>query len=544
MVILVRIKYLTEDRQEMYYEKDVCVMERKTWKRYVIVCAAVLLTGLSCFSIVFMTGSAKAKNTDKVPQGISVNGRDLSGCDINSLGEQLESISQKLLEGKIILSIDGNEVETSLGALGIEMDLKKTEEQIKAVGKKGNIVVRYKELKDAEREGLPLGFTLKWEEVAAVDALNKVCAKYEEPAVNYGLKRENGQFQVTEGKSGYQVAKEEARNTILSALGTNWDGSEVTVDLAFTESVPKGSAEELAQVKDLLGECTTSYASSSSARAKNVERGASLVNGTVLYPGEMCSFYKLVAPIELDNGYFMAPSYASGQVVESPGGGICQVSTTLYGSLLQAELDINERSNHSMIVTYVEPSMDAAIAGTAKDLKFTNNLDAPIYIEGETAGRKITFRIYGLEKRPANRRIEYKSVELESREPEVQLVANWEAGAGSISTIESPHRGCKAKLVKCVYVDEQLVEEKDINKSSYKMTPKKVSVGMVTDNPGLSAALQAAVAANDLDSVQAALGSYGAGGSVPANGPAVPADGSLPPAGGTAPATGAAVEDP
>lgn len=512
-------------------------MERKTWKRYVIACAAGILTGFLGFSFTFTGAEAKAKETGQVPQGISVNGRDLSGSDINNLGAELEGISRKLSEGKIILSIDGNEVETSLAALGIEMDLKKTEEQIKAVGKRGNIVARYKELKDAEREGLPLSFSLQWEEKAAVSALKKVCAKYEQPAVDYGLKRENGQFQLIEGKAGYQVAKEEARNTILAALGTKWDGSAVTIDLAFAETAPKGSAEELAQVKDLLGECTTSYASSSSSRAKNVERGASLVNGTVIYPGEQCSFYELVSPIELDNGYFMAPSYASGQVVESPGGGICQVSTTLYGSLLQAELGINERSNHSMIVTYVEPSMDAAIAGTAKDLKFTNNLDAPVYIEGETAGRKITFRVYGVEKRPANRRIEYKSVVLEDKEPEVQLVANWEAGAGSISTIESPHKGCKAKLVKNVYVNEQLVEEKEINKSSYKMTPKKISIGMATDNPELSAALQAAVAANDLDSVHAALGTYGVGGSVPANGPAVPA-------GGTAPATGAAVEDP
>lgn len=520
-------------------------MERKTWKRYVIVCAAGLLLGLLGLSLNFVKTEAKAKEMSQVPQGVSVNGRDLSGIDINNLGAELESISQKLSEGKIILSIDGNEVETSLEALGIEMDLKKTEEQIRSIGKRGNIVARYKQLKDAEREGLSLSFSLEWKEETAVSALNKACEKYEQPAVDYGLKRENGQFQIIEGKAGYQVAKEEARNTILSALGANWDGSEVTIDLAFTEKAPKGSAEELAKVKDLLGECTTSYASSSSSRAKNVERGASLVNGTVIYPGEKCSFYELVAPIEIENGYFMAPSYASGQVVESPGGGICQVSTTLYGSLLQAELEINERSNHSMIVTYVEPAMDAAIAGTAKDLKFTNNLDGPIYIEGETAGRKITFRIYGMETRPANRRIEYQSIVLENKEPEVRLVANWDAGAGSISTIESPHRGCKAKLVKQVYVDEQLVEEKEINESSYKMTPKKISVGMVTDNPGLSSALQAAVAANDLDGVQAALGTYGVGGSVPANGPAVSAgDSALPGGGEASAATGPAIEDP
>lgn len=497
-------------------------MKRKNWKKYVL----LGMIGILSLSVRPGTTKAMAEDSGTVPQGVSVNGKDLSGVDEKTLERELEEISQKLLQGKITLSIDGEAVKTSLKDLGIVVDLEKTKEQIKGIGKKGNIVARYKELKDAEREGLDLGLTLQWEEAVAVSNLNKICRNYEEPAVDYGLNLENGQFQVIEGKAGYQVAKKDARKTILEELENGWDGADITIALDLVETAPKGSEEELLQVKDLLGECTTSYASSSSSRAKNVERGASLVNGTLLYPGEQCSFYELVAPIELDNGYFMAPSYASGQVVESPGGGICQVSTTLYGSILQAELEVNERSNHSMIVTYVDPAKDAAIAGTAKDLKFTNNLDAPIYIEGVTGERKITFRIYGMETRPANRRIEYESVVLENKEPEIQLVANWEAGAGSVSTVSSPHKGCKAKLVKHVYVDEQEVEVTDVNNSSYKMTPKKISVGMATDNEALSAALQAAVGANDLDAVHAALGAYGAAPAVPADGAAVPADGS------------------
>ncbi len=512
-------------------------MKKRIWKWRMAACITGLLAGILCLPVFQLNAEAKAKERSQVPNGISVNGEDLSGAAMENLEAELESIAKKLSQGKITLSIDGNAVETTLGDLGIEADWKETEEKIKAVGNKGNIVVRYKELKDAEREGISLGLSLKWEEASAVSKLNKVCGKYEEPAVDYGLVRENGQFRVVEGKAGNQVQKKEARKKILSALGADWDGSDITIDLELEASEPKGSAEELAQVKDLLGECTTSYASSSSSRAKNVERGASLVHGTVLYPGEQCSFYELVAPIETDNGYFMAPSYASGQVVESPGGGICQVSTTLYGALLQAELQVDERSNHSMLVTYVEPSMDAAIAGTYKDLKFTNNLSAPVYIEAQTGSRKLTFQIYGLETRPANRRIEYKSVELENIEPTVELAANWEAGAGSVSTVESPHRGCKAKLMKCVYVDNQLVEESEVNKSSYQMTPKKVSVGMVTDNPELYAALQAAVSANDLDGVHAALAAYGVGGtpaSVPAGAEAVPADGAVSTATGAA----------
>lgn len=497
-------------------------MKKKIWKWQGIVCITGLL-GLLWLSSLPVTTVAKAKELNQVPQGVSVNGKDLSGIDMGNLRAELESISQELSQGKVILSIDEHKVETSMEALGIEMDLETTENEIKEIGQKGNIVARYKELKDVEREGYPMRIRLSWEETAAVSALDTICGQYEETPVDYGLSHENGRFQIIEGKAGYQVAKAEAREAILSALQDEWDGSDITLDLALDKVDPKGSKEELEQVKDLLGEFTTSYSGSVSSRAKNVERGAFLANGTLLYPGEKCSFRELISPIEIDNGYFVGPSYASGQVVESVGGGICQVSTTLYEALLRAEVEINERSNHSMLVTYVEPAMDAAIAGDIKDLKFTNNLNAPIFIEAEAGNHRVTFRVYGLETRPANRRIEFKSVELSSTEPAVELMGDWGAVAGTVFTTESPHRGCKAKLVKCVYIDDQLVEESDVNTSTYKMTPKKVSVGMLTENTDLYAALQAAVDANDLNGVNAALGAFAA--AVPAEGEAVPASG-------------------
>ena len=95
--------------------------------------------------------------------------------------------------------------------------------------------------------------------------------------------------------------------------------------------------------------------------------------------------------------------------MQTYGGGICQVSTTLYNAVLRAELNVTERSNHSMTVHYVPLSADAAISGTDKDLKFTNNLDHPVYIQGVAGGSSITFTIYGKEYRASNRKVEYVS---------------------------------------------------------------------------------------------------------------------------------------
>lgn len=89
----------------------------------------------------------------------------------------------------------------------------------------------------------------------------------------------------------------------------------------------------------------------------------------------------MMAPFTLENGYASAGAYENGRVVDSIGGGVCQIATTLYDASLYAELEITQRQNHSMSVSYVKPSMDAAIAGTYKDIKVTNPYDTPIYIE-------------------------------------------------------------------------------------------------------------------------------------------------------------------
>ncbi len=464
-----------------------------------------------------------ASRVDTIPKGIWVNGIDLSGKPMETLGSELENIARARLETQITLQIGENEVPVSAESLGLKESWEAAEGKIRSVGSKGNIVVRYKELKDVEREPMMLQMDMSWDEEKMAAKLVEVSKPFEQSAVDFGLVREGGSFSIIDGATGYEVAKDEAKQAILDTLGTSWNGEPTAIALHVVETQPKGSREELAKVKDLLGESTTNYGKEISGRTKNIERASSLVNGALLYPGEEYSVAKGIAPITAKNGYFSAPNYVSGEVVDGIGGGVCQVSTTLYGALLNAEIEITERSNHSMTVTYVEPAMDAAIAGDYKDLKFKNNQNTPIYIEAITADGNLTFRVWGLETRPANRRIEYKSVVLGRTESSVQLTANWGAPAGSIVTTNSPHSGCVAKMVKCVYENDVLVSETDVNKSTYRMTPKKISVGMATDNPDLSAALQAAVSAQNLDYVKRAIAAYSVGGASPTDINSVPA---------------------
>ena len=159
---------------------------------------------------------------------------------------------------------------------------------------------------------------------------------------------------------------------------------------------------------------------------------------------------------------------------------------------------------------YVKPSDDAAIAGTYKDLKFKNNLDNPVYIEGYCSGGIITFNVYGVETRPANREISFRSETLSEEDPVTQF--NFDAGQpiGYFNTEQSAHKGVTARLWKTVTVDGTVQSDEVFNNSKYKSSPKIVTVGTAGASAEVVAQLQAAAAANDEGSVKSIAASAAA----------------------------------
>ena len=250
-----------------------------------------------------------------------------------------------------------------------------------------------------------------------------------------------------------------------------------------------------------------------------------MINGTTVYPGEEFSTYETVSPFSTENGYYMAGSYLNGQVVDSLGGGICQVSTTLYNAVLLAELEVTERHNHSMIVTYVDPSADAAIAeSSGKDFKFVNNTDAPIYIEGYTTDDKqIFFTIYGMETRDSSRQVSYESEVTSRTYPDTEVIyTDPAAPIGSIS-VQSAHVGYKANLWKVVTENGQEISREMVNSSSYKMVPRYATVGVATADPNAYNQIMEAVATNNIDHVKGVAAALAATASPPAETPSAPA---------------------
>ena len=213
----------------------------------------------------------------------------------------------------------------------------------------------------------------------------------------------------------------------------------------------------------------------------------------------------MTAPYTEENGYAMAPSYENGEVVDSMGGGICQVSTTLYNTLLLSEVEIVERYAHSREVSYVDPSMDAAIAGDIKDLKFRNNKETPIYIEAVLSDGNLRFNLYGKETRPAERTVEFESESLETIESDEKTYVATDDRIGKIYTKGSGRTGLTAQLWKIIYENGEEVSRETVNYSQYSASGETIAVGTASDNEEDTAKMREAVETQDEGRIKAAI---------------------------------------
>ncbi len=435
---------------------------------------------------------------ETILKGVSIDKLDVSGMTREEALAALESYEKNLGGQSIKLGIGDNVIEAKLSDLGVTFDNEDLVDEAIGVGHAGNIVKRYKDQKDLQHSGKT--FPLSWQtnEDTVRTYVENNCTKYDKKAQNASLTRENGAFNFVAGTEGLELNVDSAVRTISDYLENSWTSDNTAVlNLETQVTEPEGSAEELANIKDLLGSFTTSFSTSGSNRCKNVSSGASHINGTVLYPGEEFSAYETVSPFTEANGYAMAGSYLNGEVVDSMGGGICQVSTTLYNAVLRAELNVTERSPHSMTVHYVDLSEDAAIAGTYKDFKFVNSTEYPIYIEGyTTSDKKITFNIYGKETRDKNRTISFESQMVSETPATTILQEDAGQGIGYKAVSSKGSSGYVAELYKIVKVNGVETDRIKVNKSTYKGTNRVVTYGTAGD-PTLSENLRAAIAAQD-----------------------------------------------
>ena len=199
---------------------------------------------------------------------------------------------------------------------------------------------------------------------------------------------------------------------------------------------------------DLLGSCNTYYGTSNSNRKNNVALATEKINGKVLMPGEEFSFNYTVGQRTPAAGFKVAAVYSGGQVTTDYGGGICQVSSTLYDAALYANLEITNRTNHGFRVGYVPDGLDATVSWGAPDFCFKNNRNYAIKIIATCDGNRVYIDIYGL-KQDNDYRVELTTNYIGTIYPSTVYQSGTNREPGTI--IDSGSSGCIVEAYKLLY---------------------------------------------------------------------------------------------
>ncbi|MBE5809118.1 MAG: hypothetical protein E7317_12375 [Clostridiales bacterium] len=294
-----------------------------------------------------------------------------------------------------------------------------------------------------------------------------------EPSIT-GFDHDALSFTFAEGSPGKVLDQEKLSADIRSSM----DSGGGSVSLSITTTQPKYTVADMQSMYGLRAYAVTNASSSSSSRLTNIRLALASINGTLLQPGEEFSFNAVVGKRTTAKGYKAAPAYNSGEVVEEVGGGICQVSTTLFNAAVKSGLKIVERHNHSMPVAYVDKGKDAAVSWGAQDLRFVNNTSEPLYIVAfMDDDKRVRIGFFG-------RLIDdgqYITVESKityTREFETEYQFNAFLLPGAVEELQSGRNTYETMTYKCTWTAEgELISREELCKSTYRGRNRIIEYG-------------------------------------------------------------------
>lgn len=389
-----RIDPTQRDPERATWQAKQAARKRKRRVQQVIGLIAAVVLVLAGFSIKLAIDLGGGANT--FYEGISVDGLKLNGYSMEEAKEKLTILNAERISAMTVrLSYSGREWSISPEQMGVGLDLDEKLEQAWNLGREGNIFKRQKEITGLRREGQNLTTVLSYDLDLVRSRLEEVKSSVDLPAmdatVNFDPSTEE-KFTITPESSGRSVDLD----TLVGQVKNQLDNGYTTVIEIKPDVVsPTLLAENLEKATKRISRVKTSLGSSSDARIHNIKTALSFFNGIVVQPGQEISFNRVTGPRGLEQGYQNAGVIQDDEVVDGPGGGVCQVSTTLYQAVVKAGLEIVRSNKHSLPVSYVDVGTDAAVAYDYKDLIFRNNTEYPIFIEGRVSGSSVVVSIYG-----------------------------------------------------------------------------------------------------------------------------------------------------
>lgn len=448
--------------------------------------SVVLITSLIISILMITVFLYLLLNKTTIYGGITIQGTKVSGLNRMEAIECLKkNYNNQLKEDVLVLRYNNYVYKVKYEELGVSYDYYKAVEEAYSVGRKGSFINRAKYIISTKKKGKNIALQLTYNDTKIDSLIEDVRKDLCINSENAKIELINGVFVITPESDGSKINVNIFKNKIIKGLL----GFKI-VEIPVEKEIPKITEKLLSKIKYTLSEFTTYFGGSSEARKNNIELASLKIDSTIILPGEIFSFNKVTGVRDQRAGYMESKVIVDGKFVNDIGGGVCQVSTTLYNVALKAGLEIVERHHHSIPVGYVPKGKDATVSYDYLDLKFKNNNEFPIYIQAIPTSYTVTFKMYG-DKITENRYIEIETILEEKVNPQMEKTIDKNLKIGTTIIVKKGRYGYKVKTYRLVYENKKLIKRELISEDFYKPQKYILKIGpnntqestLRTDNP-------------------------------------------------------------
>jgi len=308
---------------------------------------------------------------------------------------KLAELEKNLRATRVTLNYQNQGWPLLLNEVGFELDEEAIMDAALRAGREGSLIRQWRDRQQLKQNGKVISAAVNFDRDRLTQRTKELTrgVTVEPIDANFFIDG-NDAVSVRPGKDGTGVDIEKLTNDLISIIV---EAKKPEVELAVITVPPARSTELMRSmgINGLLGSYSTWFDPGKVSRTYNISVAARAFDEQLIRPEHEVSFNKVVGPRSSEAGYKNAPVIVNNEIVEGLGGGVCQVSTTLYNCVLLAGLEIVERSNHSLPVSYVPIGRDATVVYDELDFRFRNNTEDYIYIKSFVAGGQIGFKIYG-----------------------------------------------------------------------------------------------------------------------------------------------------
>lgn len=458
--------------------------------------SSVLVVGLIIVGILMFTlkpgeGSSHSyiSSTSTFFDGITVNGRDMSGLTYSEAWDVLSGDVNSALSGvSITVRVGTKSWLLSAADLGVSSTLEETLNTAMAYGRGDTTVNNARAQADLKEHGLNLSVSYKVNDAKLSNTISAISDAVSVKPVNASACPDTNSstpaFIYSEGVSGMTLNEQKICEDISRLISDGALCSTVAPEFEYTE--PTVTVDDLKAVTQLRSSFKTSYGENSTLknanRIRNIQKSADILNGCTMEVGQEISFNEFIGPRYEKDGWALAPGIVNGSHYENqPGGGICQVSTTLYNALLCSgpEMEITQRKKHTWPSSYVDYGLDATVSTGGPDLCWKNNTESTVYIfaYADNVNYIMTVYIYGM---PLPDGITYQvkgvvNEEIPYGDTEYEYIPTWPQGYEK--TARNARKGYKTTSYRYKLKDGVVIETETLYSDYYRPISKLVQVG-------------------------------------------------------------------